>query len=132
MVTEGIEEVSEEVVQDAVKGMIDTLSWLGYTGKTGSFGGWQNVFSKEGAARYFQTFAGGALGGGLFHLQEHTIEPNLIRAFKDPNYMSQFELEADKDIIDVILSGRTKELIEELEKCKKIFSDKRAATGLVD
>lgn len=132
MVTEGIEEVSEEVVQDAVKGMIDTLSWLGYTGKEGSFGGWKNVFSKEGAARYFQTFAGGALGGGLFHLQEHTIEPNLIRAFKDPNYRSQFELEADKDIIDVILSGRTKELIEELEKCKTIFSDKRAATGLVD
>lgn len=132
MVTEGIEEVSEEVVQDAIKGIVDTLSWLGYTGKEGSFGGWQNVFSKEGAARYFQTFAGGALGGGLFHLQEHKIEPWIQKTFVNPNYVSPHDIDADKDVLDVILSGRTKELIEELERCRNIFSDKRAATGLVD
>jgi len=33
MVVEGVEEVSEEVVQDSIKGIIDTLSWLGFTGK---------------------------------------------------------------------------------------------------
>ena len=36
---EGVEEVSEEVIQDTVKGMVDTLSWMGITPKEGSFGG---------------------------------------------------------------------------------------------
>src|SRR5574344_897443 len=55
---EGVEEVTEEMVQDGVKGMVDTMSWLGWTGKKGSFGGWDNVFSKEGLNRYLSTFVG--------------------------------------------------------------------------
>lgn len=132
MIVEGVEEVSEEVVQDAVKGVIDTLSWLGYTQKAGSFGGWDNVFSRDGASRYLQTFVGGAIGGGLFSIQQNIIEPTMIRAFKDPHYKSENELLAEKDIMDVILSGRTEELLDELQKCKKIFSDKRASTGMID
>ena len=36
---EGVEEVTEQVVLDATKGIIDTMSYLGLTDKKGSFGG---------------------------------------------------------------------------------------------
>jgi hypothetical protein len=53
---------------DATKGVFDTLSAIGI-GKnagTASFGGWDNVFSAEGAQRYLMSFIGGAVGGTLF------------------------------------------------------------------
>jgi hypothetical protein len=62
---EGVEEVSEEVVQDTIKGIVDACNALGFHSE-GSFGGWDNVFSKEGMSRYLATFAGGALGGTIF------------------------------------------------------------------
>jgi hypothetical protein len=132
MITEGIEEVTEEAVQDAVKGIIDTLSWAGFTQKKGSFGGWDNVFSKEGAARYLQTLVGGAIGGAVFDVQDRYITPWITKTFVDSNYKSPHEYEDKKDILDVVLSGRTEELIDELKRCKKIFSDKRAATSIID
>jgi hypothetical protein len=132
MMTEGIEEVTEEAVQDAVKGIIDTLSWAGFTQKQGSFGGWKNVFSQEGAARYLQTLVGGAIGGAVFEAQDRYITPWITRTFVDPNYKDPRDFEDKKDILDVVLSGRTEELIDELNRCRKLFSDKRAATGLMD
>lgn len=132
MFTEGVEEVTEEAVQDAVKGIIDTMSWLGMTSKEGSFGGWQNVFSKDGMARYLSTFAGGAFGGAIFDLQNNVITPQMERWFRDPNYKSPRELEEKKDVIDIVLSGRTQEYIEELKSYKNLLSNKRAATGLID
>jgi hypothetical protein len=42
------------------------MSWLGWTSKEGSFGGWDNVFSKRGLERYLSVFVGGAVGGGIF------------------------------------------------------------------
>ena len=43
---EGIEEVTEEVTMDAVKGIVDTMNYLGVIKQEGaSFGGWNNVFS---------------------------------------------------------------------------------------
>ena len=132
MITEGIEEVTEEAVQDAIKGIIDTLSWAGFTQKQGSFGGWQNVFSQEGAARYLQTLVGGAIGGAVFEAQDRYITPWITKTFVDPNYKDPRDYEDKKDILDVVLSGRTEELIDELNRCRKLFSDKRAATGLID
>jgi hypothetical protein len=48
---EGVEEVTEEAVMDATKGIFDTLSavGIGKNAKTASFGGWDNVFSATGA-----------------------------------------------------------------------------------
>lgn len=132
MITEGIEEVTEEAVQDAVKGIIDTLSWAGFTQKQGSFGGWKNVFSQEGAARYLQTLVGGAIGGAVFEAQDRYVTPWITRTFVDSNYKDPRDFEDKKDILDVVLSGRTEELIDELNRCRKLFSDKRAATGLMD
>jgi hypothetical protein len=67
MIVEGVEEVTEEVVQDTIKGIVDTVQWLGWTSTPeASFGGWSNVFSKQGLERYLATFVGGAIGGGIF------------------------------------------------------------------
>ena len=51
-VVEGLEEVSEQAAIDAAKGIVDTFSYLGLTGKQGSFGGFSNVFSKAGLENY--------------------------------------------------------------------------------
>jgi hypothetical protein len=79
-IAEGVEEISEEAVQDGVKGLIDGLNYLGYkSGKWGnenaSFGGWSNVFSQEGLERYLETFVGGALGGAMFHVTQNKVKP---------------------------------------------------------
>lgn len=131
-VVEGVEEVSEEVVQDSIKGIIDTLSWLGFTPSKGSFGGWNNVFSKEGLARYAQTALGGAAGGAMFSVQNNVIEPWIQRTFIDANYKSPREAERDLEIIDAIYFGRTDELIDELKRCGKLLSTTRATTGFTD
>ena len=65
---EGVEEVTEEAVMDATKGIFDILSAIGIgkNSSTASFGGWDNVFSSTGAQRYLMSFIGGGLGGSLF------------------------------------------------------------------
>ena len=57
------------------KGVFDLLSQFGFAGMEGSFGGINNVFSKQGLERYVSSFLGGAVGGGLFHLNTTYIEP---------------------------------------------------------
>ena len=129
MIVEGVEEVSEEAIQDTVKGIVDTLSALGFTEKEGSFGGWSNVFSKEGLARYLQTAAGGAFGGALFELQRTKIEP-AIKSFITGKKVE--EKINDKDIVDLILQGRAEDLRKELLNLKSIFNTKKGATGIVE
>jgi hypothetical protein len=76
-VIESIEEVSEEAISDAVKGIMDTVSWLGYTKSQGSFGGFSNVFSETGLQRYLTSLLGGAIGGAMFDFQINKLEPFL-------------------------------------------------------
>jgi len=111
---EGIEEVSEEAIQDTIKGMVDTLSWMGLTQKEGSFGGFSNVFSKEGLSRYVSTFVGGGIGGALFEFQRTKIEPMFNPELK----------EQELNIIDFILRGQTKDLVNEVNRFRKSFNDK--------
>ena len=111
---EGVEEVSEEAIQDTVKGMVDTLSWMGLTQKEGSFGGFKNVFSKEGLSRYVATFVGGGIGGALFDIQQTKIEPLFNPELK----------EQDANITDFILRGQTKDLVNEVNRFRKSFNDK--------
>lgn len=118
-IVEGVEEVTEEVVQDMVKGLADTMSWLGLTEKKGSFGGWSNVFSREGLERYVQTFVGGAAGGALFHGTDkfgRWLEGNPLP--RNVNYT------LDQAIID----GRTEQVIDQISKVKKFYNTKQQAT----
>ena len=121
---EGVEEVSEEAVQDSIKGMVDAINSFTHGQQGASFGGWSNVFSKEGAERYFTTFLGGAVGGGLFAIQDKI----------DAKIEGRPSTKASDYTIDqAILDGRYQELINEVPKLKKFFNTKQTATlGEID
>lgn len=124
-IVEGVEEVSEEVVQDTVKGIIDTMSWLGYTGSKGSFGGWENVFSQQGLERYMATLVGGAAGGALFHANMDYIEPFLTSLKTGDNKLLK---KVDYDIYDIIARGQTDQLVAELNKLRSVYKNNLAPT----
>lgn len=129
---EGVEEVSEEVVQDTVKGITDFLSWCGFTGQKGSFGGFSNVFSREGGARYLQTLLGGALGGAVFEFQMNHYQPWVMRTFKDPNYKSEFEKQAELDLIDVIVNGQGDMYKKACKSYARVLNDRRRNIGYIN
>ena len=126
-IVESVEEVSEEVIQDMVKGIIDTLSWLGYTPAKGSFGGWENVFSKEGLERYLATFVGGGLGGAMFHANIDYIQP-FFESMKTGKPMQMKK--TDYEVYDFVAAGDTQQLISEIRKLKPIINDKFAPTKI--
>lgn len=72
---EGIEEVTEEVVEDMSKGVLDIMSYLGLTKKKGSFGTVERFQTGEWFDDYLSNFVGGVLGGGLFELEASRIDP---------------------------------------------------------
>lgn len=96
---EGIEEVTEEAVMDATKGIFDTLSYLGFAGMEGSFGGFKNVFSKQGFERYITSAIGGFVGGALFKANEQYIEPYMLNQKIDP--------QTKQDIIHLVANNQT-------------------------
>lgn len=126
---EGVEEVTEEATQDFVKGLTDTMSWLGWTAKEGSFGGWDNVFSKEGMSRYLSTFIGGGLGGSLFAAQNKWINPAIDSLFGMNNGRPDSNQQRENyEIAKIILDGRFDEYIKELDKCKKFVKNSLDST----
>lgn len=113
-IVEGVEEVTEEMVQDTIKGIMDTLAWLNITPSQGSFGGWGNVFSKQGAERYLQTFLGGAFGGAMFAGQ--------LKFEQKVNPENAPRLSVDKSLQELFVDGRADEVFAEFERCKKYFN----------
>lgn len=80
---EGLEEVTEETVMDATKGIFDFLSWLG-VGKNAGQASFDVVGDfKRGnfLDRYLQNFVGGAVGGSLFRFQQNVMEPGMMQLF---------------------------------------------------
>lgn len=116
MIVEGVEEVTEEIIQDSIKGIIDAMASTGIINQEGSFGGWSNVFSKQGLERYLATFFGGALGGGLFSMQN-----KLDQKFYD----SPSGKDMKYTIRRAILDGRVTELFNELEKHKRFYNNRQ-------
>lgn len=121
-IVEGTEEITEEATQDMVKGVIDALSWLGYTPQQGSFGGFQNVFSKEGLLRYLATGVGGGIGGSIFAAQRKWIDPFTDALFSG-NSPSFTETERFNSIVDIYVEGRFDDYIEALDKGKKFIKN---------
>ena len=107
---EGVEEVTEEAVMDATKGMFDFMSYMGIgkNANTASFGGWDNVFSSEGAQRYLMNFLGGVIGGALFDVQGRYIEPR-INALISGKALPEVRY----SIIDEVMKGHTQDLLDE-------------------
>ena len=107
-VIEGVEEVTEQVVQDVSMGIIDVLSYLGLTKEKGSFKTIEKYTSGEAFQEYLANFVGGVLGGGLFELERAKISPwfkNKGNIVSDDTVQSIYELVAagHKDkLIDMI------------------------------
>lgn len=121
---EGVEESTEEAVQDMVKGVIDTLASFGYVARTtdAGFGGWNNVFSKEGIERYVATFVGGGIGGSVFALQRNKIDPWVDKLWGS-NYQSTQEQKDNENIVRLYLNGHFDEYIETLKKGKSFLNN---------
>lgn len=116
MFVEGVEEVTEEIIQDSVKGIIDAMASTGMINQEGSFGGWSNVFSRQGLERYLATFFGGAIGGGLFSVQ-HKLDQKF--------YNSPIGKDVKYTLRQAILEGRTAELFAELERHKRFYNTRQ-------
>lgn len=130
---EALEETSEEIIQDAVKGIIDGASALGLTGKQGHFGVIEDAFSMSGLQRYLTTALGGAVGGGMFHLQQNYIDPFTNKIFKGKEGPTTTLLDQlDKyNLATALLEGRYQDVMDEIDRCKKFLpSDK--FTGMLD
>ena len=115
-IIEGIEEVTEEVVVDATKAVVDVMSHLGLTKKKGTFGGVENVFSKEGMERYLSTLLGGVLGGALFEFNRTRIEPWLTG--------NAISFDAKKSMYEMISNGQTELLINMTNQERKNLGNK--------
>lgn len=116
-IVEGVEEVTEEMVQDAIKGVIDAMNSVGIISQgDASFGGWQNVFSKEGLSRYLATFVGGGIGGGLFSVQ---------RALDNKFSGTDSGKNVKYTLRQAILDGRLQEVAEEFEHHKKFYNQRQ-------
>ena len=121
-IIESIEEITEEITMDAVKGVIDTISYLGLLDKKGSFGGWSNVFSLSGLERYAAAAVGGFLGGGLFELQRLKIEPALgLSSLSGPEKY---------DVYDYISRGHKDLLIKEINRNRPLYGNKYISAPL--
>lgn len=72
-VAEGIEEVSEEMLQDGLKGVYNMTNLLGIS-NTDSDKNKRFQFSADDVmARYATSFVGGAIGGAVFHLNDKLL-----------------------------------------------------------
>ena len=105
---EGIEEVTEEAVMDATKGIVDTMSWLGLTKQKGSFNTIENTFSTSGLERYLGSLFGGAIGGGLFEINRLKIEPIITGKPLSP--------ETEYSLTRLIANGKAQDIKNEIDK----------------
>lgn len=121
-VIEGIEEVTEQAAIDAAKGIADVMSSLGFTAKKGSFGGFNNVFSERGLQNYLANLIGGMLGGPMFEIERSIISPALLG--KAPSFSTK------ADIYNIVSTGRTQELLKEIENKKSRFGNTKLSPVL--
>lgn len=127
-IIEGVEEVTEQLVLDATKGAIDVFSYLGFTKNKGSFGGFDNVFSKQGLENYLANLVGGMIGGPLFEYNTARIEPKIKSLFKE----NIIQPEVKTSIYQLIGNGQSAQVIEEINKQRKFFGNNFIAPASVE
>ena len=120
-VIEGIEEVTEQVVQDATKGMIDVMNYLGLTKGKGDFRSLEKYTSGEAFQEYLANFVGGVLGGGLFELERSEISPWIANKGK-------ISPEVRKEIYELVANGNKEELIKEIKRQGKHLASNYLST----
>lgn len=122
--TEGIEEVTEEAVMDATKGIFDFLSYMGMgkNSDTASFGVVDDFRNGTFIDRYLQNFVGGLAGGALFHVQQNVVEPKIA------SWVSgKVTPDVKASLIKEILNGNTNALLKQADALGKLDSEVSAS-----
>lgn len=117
-VTEALEEMTEEAVLDATKGVFDFMSWAGIGNPNASFGVAQDFTSGSFLERYIQSAFGGFVGGALFEFQQKKIEPFMkekLRGVKSEPVQAS--------LIHEIANGHTADLMKAIDEIAKIDGD---------
>lgn len=116
MIVEGIEEVTEQVVQDATKAMVDVMNYLGLTKGKGDFRTIERYATGEAFQEYLANFVGGVLGGGLFELERSRISPWMLNRGK-------ISPEIRKNVYELVANGHKDDLIREIQRQSKYLTD---------
>lgn len=116
-ISEGVEEVTEEGVQDIAlqigKGW-NSLKSL-FTGKEYSDN--YNYFTTDPLTRYGTAFFGGALGGAIFKLSDRFLFDK--SAYKNWRKMLGDNSELSKEFVTYISQGKTDLILKEIDKLQK-------------
>ena len=103
---EGIEEMSEELMQDAIKVGINTLHSLGVSSTKGKEAGFQ--FSPQDIMqRYAMSFVGGGLGGAIFKLNDNLL--NNTKSNQIDKDLTWYLANGYKDKVDEIIAKKKEE-----------------------
>ena len=122
--TESIEEMSEEAVMDATKGVFDMLTSFGFgRNRDASFGIAQDFTSGSFLERYAQSAFGGFLGGALFELQQKKIDPWARKVF-----MGQTMEDIQPSLIHEIANGRTADVYRAIDELIELDNESSAVT----
>ena len=119
MLVEGLEELSEEAMQDAAtmlsRGLQKVKSSI--TGKEYSDEySWKNT---DPLARYSSAFIGGAIGGGIFttankYIFQKDAYNHFVKTLGDRSALN-------KQVVDYIVAGKTSDLLKTLDKVEQGF-----------
>lgn len=116
MITEGFEEVSEEVVLDATKGIVEVMGYLGLTKDKGTFRTIERYTSGEAFQEYLANFVGGLLGGGLFELERSHLGPWLQNKGK-------ITPETNKSLVELVAAGYKEDLKKAVRRQAKYMGN---------
>ena len=128
MLAEGIEELSEEIMQDTATMLsrgIQSLKSV-FTGK--EYEDEYSWINTDPLARYSSAFIGGAIGGGIFstanrYIFQKDAYEHFTKTLGDRSALN-------RQIVDYVVAGKTSELLKVLEKTKQEFlSDTIAMDG---
>lgn len=126
--TESIEEMSEEAVLDATKGVFDFLSWAGFgKNKNASFGIAEDFTSGAFLERYAQAAFGGFLGGALFEVQQKKIDPMMRRVLYGQNTE-----EVQPSLIHEIANGRTADVMRAIDELSALDKESASTTQTIN
>jgi hypothetical protein len=126
--TESIEEMSEEAVLDATKGVFDFLSWAGFgKNKNASFGIAEDFTSGAFLERYAQAAFGGFLGGALFEVQQKKIDPMMRRVLYGQNTE-----DVQPSLIHEIANGRTADVMRAIDELSALDKESASTTQTVN
>lgn len=122
-IAEGVEEVSEEMLIDGLKGVMNGLEYLGvFNNNKGKFNETTFDVVDSMGDRYIQSFIGGFMGGAIFnfHPMFADAKKEIAEKMKNPN------VNIVGEIADLIYSGKIDEFLDTVDGMT--FGSKKLST----